>query len=108
VLKPMQCWPRPPANVTEIHIYIYIYIFNVYNIVDICNIFITYNFYIYSNDEPMSPEEFQHFPTFGQVAVHNVLLLDWHSWTQDSRGAEGQRSRRGEQPRVTDEAHWDC
>lgn len=56
----------------------------------------------------MSPEEFQHFPTFGQVAVHNVLLLDWHSWTQDSRGAEGQRSRRGEQPRVTDEAHWDC
>jgi hypothetical protein len=52
----------------------------------------------------MSPEEFQHFPTFGQVAVHNVLLLDWHSWTQDSRGAEGQRSRRGEQPRVTDEA----
>ena len=67
----------------------------------IYNITFIYN---YSNDEPMSPEEFQHFPTFGQVAVHNVLLLDWHSWTQDSRGAEGQRSRRGEQPRVTDEA----
>ena len=66
------------------------------------------NIYITYSDKPGEIPTFPyislHFPTCGQVAVQNVLLLDWHSWTQDSRGAEGQRSRRGEQPRGSDQA----